>query len=801
MKHVSCILLFLLISISSTLAQTGQITGRVLTVDNQPAGGVSVEVRGHAFGAVSGADGAFRIDRVKPGQYTLIARFLGLQAQQKPVIILAGETTTVTFTLTESATQLQEVRVSGNVNKFAGKETDYVARLPIKNIENPQVYNVISADLMKEQVVVSFDDALRNAPGVNRLWTATGRAGDGAGYFSMRGFSVQPTMINGVGGLTNGAPDPAGVERIETIKGPSGTLFGSSLISFGGLINIVTKRPYDTFGGDVSLTAGSYGLTRLTADVNAPLNDQKTALFRLNAAYHYEGSFQDAGFRKNMFLAPSLTIKASPRLSFTLNADINSAKATNPLMVFLNRSRKLIATTPTELGIDFNRSFTGNDITIQTPTTNLYAQATYKLSDQWVSQTNLSRSIRRSEGYYSYVMFLEAANDTLLTRYISDQTGKGVSTTVQQNFIGDFSIGKMRNRLVVGVEALGLQTHNNNTAYIPFDKVSSVRLNDPRYNELTRQALDAKLGQNTAPTKSGSDAYTYSVYASDVLNVTSRLIAMLSLRLDRFDNRGTVNYANSTTSGAFAQTALSPKFGLVYQLLPDLMGVFVNYMNGFRNVAPVTQPFADLAATFKPQQANQLEGGVKFDLYQHRLNLTVSYYDILVTNMTRSESLVRDGRTYNYTVQDGSQRSRGLEIDAVANPLPGLNIVAGFSHNTSEMVKAAASVEGRRPVSAGPANQANLWFSYHALRGKIKGLGFGFGGNYASENIITNSVATGQFIIPAYTVLNASFFYAINAYRLALKVDNLANTAYFGGWTTVEKQMPRRVMASVNFSF
>ena len=81
-------------------------------------------------------------------------------------------------------------------------------------------------------MVVSFDDALKNAPGVDKLWTSTGRTNDGAGYFAIRGFSVQPTMVNGIAGLTNGGLDPANMERIETIKGPSGTLFGSSFISF-----------------------------------------------------------------------------------------------------------------------------------------------------------------------------------------------------------------------------------------------------------------------------------------------------------------------------------------------------------------------------------------------------------------------------------------------------------------------------------------------------------------------------------------------------------------------------------------
>ncbi len=113
---------------------------------------------------------------------------------------------------------------------------------------------------MKEQVISTFDDAMRNAPGVAKLWTSTGRPGDGAGFFAMRGFAVQPSMINGIAGLTNGSIDPANIEHIETIKGPSGTLFGSSLISFGGLINIVTKNRMSTSAANCPIPAAALAL-------------------------------------------------------------------------------------------------------------------------------------------------------------------------------------------------------------------------------------------------------------------------------------------------------------------------------------------------------------------------------------------------------------------------------------------------------------------------------------------------------------------------------------------------------------
>ncbi|WP_119078684.1 TonB-dependent receptor [Chitinophaga alhagiae] len=801
--------ILLLFCAQSIAAQniTGVIKGTVHTSDGQPAPFVSVLIKDNNRGVVTDLKGEFTFRRLQPGTYTVQISLVGYQTAEQEVRVNGSETSTVNIRLEVSDTQLKEVIIKGNQARTGKKESDFVARLPIKNIENPQVYNVVNKELLREQGIVTFDDALKNAPGVSRLWSSTGRPGDGAGYFTMRGFSVQPTVIDGIAGLTNGGVDPANIERIETIKGPSGTLFGSSLISFGGLINIVTKKPYDHFGGDISYTGGGFGLNRVTADVNTPLNEDKTALLRVNAAYHNEGSFQDAGFKKSFFFAPSFTYKASDRLTFDINTEIYNAESTNTLMVFLNRSRQLIARTPAELGIDFNRSFTSNDISYKTPTINLTGQINYKLSDQWTSQTVAAHSIRKSDGYYSYVMFLDAGvapNDTLFNRYVYTQYSQAITTDIQQNFIGDFRIGSLRNRVVVGIDFLSQQATNNYSPYAMFDNVNAVNKNDPRYGQLTRPAVDAKLGALTSGyTKNSATNYTYSAYISDVLNITEALSAMMSVRVDHFDNKGTKNFLNGALTGNYSQTAVSPKFGLVYQIVKDKVGVFANYMNGFRNVtAAQPNPALGLDIKYKPQQANQIEGGVKLDLLNHKLNFTASYYDILVSNMTRQVTgKGDDGVDYNYTIQDGTQKSKGIELDLSATPVTGLNIVAGYGYNDSKMVKSAANIQGRRPTSAGPEHLANFWIGYTTPGGPLQGLGAGFGGNYASENLITNDAATGIFTLPSYTVLNATIFYQAKSYRLGIKLDNLANKEYFGGWTTVEKQLPRRLSASAAFRF
>lgn len=770
----------------------GIIKGKITTADGQPAAFVTIQFKGLKRTAVTGEDGTFAVRNLPAGTYELEISLAGYETTTKTVIVSDKETIAVSIALKLSEKELETVTITSGRRKFVRKSSDYVSRMPLKNLENPQAYSTISNELMKEQLIVSVDDALKNAPGIDKLWSSTGRGGDGAAYFTLRGFAVQPSMINGIAGLSNGGLDPANIERMEVIKGPSGTLFGSSLISFGGLINMVTKKPYDKLGGEISYTGGGFGLSRITADFNTPLGKDSNVLFRVNAAYHYENSWQDAGYKKSFYVTPSLIYKASDRLNFHFNAEFYNSESTNPLMVFLNRTRKLIATTPAELGIDWKRSFTADDITIKTPTMNLYGQMNYKISDQWTSQTIVSQSVRKSQGLYSYVMFL-GATDTLLSRYVGAQNSTGTTLDIQQNFIGDFTILGMRNRLVAGLDFFS-NKNNTNQAYALYDLVNSVRTDDVRYGQISKSAVEAKIALIT-PTKNITTQYTYSAYASNVLNVTNRLLAMVSLRVDRFDNKGSYNVSNSKTTGAYAQTAFSPKFGLVYSVIKDRLSVFGNYMNGFKNVAAATQPDGSVSH-FKPQQANQWEAGVKMELFGGKLTGTLSYYDIFVTNITRP-----DPDKAGYTIQDGNVYSRGIEADIIANPLPGLNVIAGYAYNDSKNDQTDKTTIGLRPVSAGPQNLANGWISYTLLNGDLKGLGLGVGGNYASENKITNNTTNGVFAIPAYTVFNASLFYNARSFRVGLKVDNLTDKKYFKGWTTVEPMMPRRVSANVSFRF
>ena len=277
---------------------------------------------------------------------------------------------------------------------------------------------------------------------------------------------------------------------------------------------------------------------------------------------------------------------------------------------------------------------------------------------------------------------------------------------------------------------------------------------------------------------------TYSAYASDVINLTNALTAMLSLRVDHFISQ----------EDDYAQTAWSPKFGLVYQVVPEKVSLFANYMDGFKNVAP--EVLSDNQRNFfKPEHATQVEGGVKVDLLQNKLVGSVSYYDITVRNVVRA--IPSDNVGGFNSVQDGTRNSKGFEAELISNPVAGLNIVAGYGYNDSKYTKADESVQGKRPYGT-PQHSLNFWLSYKAVQGAVQGFGAGFGGNYVSESFYNDA---NTFIVPAYTVLNATIFYDQPRYRFSLKFNNLTDEHYWSSSYWAQPQKPFNIVGSLSYRF
>lgn len=797
------------------LAQSGVITGKVLTSDGKPAESVTVRLSGKGQGALTGANGEFRISNVKPGSYILRVSGVGLSAQERNITVSGAHTEVSEIILSESSSQLQEVTVSGSkVNKFAVKRSEYVSKMPLKNLENPQVYSVYSKELLAEQQIMKVEDAVKNVPGLHKMWDAVGRAGVGGAFYTLRGFVTSAKLRNGISGNISATIDAANIERLEVIKGPSATLFGSTLTSYGGLINRVTKTPFDSVGGNVTLYGGSYGLKRIAADVNAPLDQEKNILFRLNTAYTSSETFRDNGFSKIFTIAPSLTYIVSDRLSFNLDAEIYSGKGNDFHGVYfypLGTVAMLGAESADKLNLNYRSSYFNNSLYNTSSNTSLFGQMNLKLSDSWKLQTGISATGSSSNGRTPY--FYLVPNQLItrnpadiganyLARMVWTPVGNDQSVEIQPNLTGDFYIGKFRNRLTVGLDYFG---YKSNIAYERFstdlagsptpDLFDIVPLTgpSPTYINFSEDRVAQLYGTRPVVAYS-SKAHTniYSAYAVDVFNITDELMIQAALRIDRFMNKGIYNPQTDTRSKGQYQTAFSPKFGIVYQVVKDRVSLFGNYQNGFTNKTGTDYK----GDAFEPEQANQIEGGVKLDAFNGKLSGTLSYYSIKVDNIVRPWE-----ENVQLSIQNGTQESRGFEAEINANPVEGLNIIAGFAYNHSEYTNIDANQNGFRPSTAGPARLANLWMSYRIPYGSFTGFGIAFGGNYASKNYVVNRADQGRFYLPEYTVLNSSLFYDLRKFRVGLSVNNLTNKKYWTGYSTINSQMPRNYTASVSFRF
>ncbi len=109
------------------------------------------------------------------------------------------------------------------------------------------------------------------------------------------------------------------LDRIEVLKGPQGTLYGRNATA--GAVNLITKKPTQQFGGDVSVQFGNYGLKQGQGAINVPISDTvalRVAGQSINRRGYLTDGYDD---QKQYSGKAALLIKPNEGLSILLNAD------------------------------------------------------------------------------------------------------------------------------------------------------------------------------------------------------------------------------------------------------------------------------------------------------------------------------------------------------------------------------------------------------------------------------------------------------------------------------------------------
>jgi vitamin B12 transporter len=175
----------------------------------------------------------------------------------------------------EASVQLKEVVVTADrVESPAGETTSDVT--------------VIKGDTIEKMNVKFVADVLREIPDINLI--QNGGPGQTATVLLRGGNSSQTlVMIDGVKvkSTTVGSYDFSGlmagdIERIEIVKGPQSTLYGSEAMS--GVINIITKKGKGEARIDATTEAGSFNTSNSSLSVSG--GGEKTD-YRLTGSYLY----------------------------------------------------------------------------------------------------------------------------------------------------------------------------------------------------------------------------------------------------------------------------------------------------------------------------------------------------------------------------------------------------------------------------------------------------------------------------------------------------------------------------------
>ncbi|AQS95271.1 TonB-dependent receptor [Polaribacter sp. BM10] len=302
-----------MLGVFTTNAQLNSIKGKI-TSNGKPLPYVNIYLKNTKIGTSSNENGFFELQNIENGVYTIVASSIGFKSKSAKINVKNASTITKNFDLNEN-NDLDEIVVSGTLR-------------PVTKSNSPVPVEVYSKTFFKKNPTPSIFESLQNVNGVRpQLNCNVCNTGDihingleGPYTFVLIDGMPIVSGLSTVYGLT-GIPQ-ALIERVEVVKGPASTLYGSEAV--GGIINIITKKTSNAPVISADALGSSWGEINTDIGVKYNISKKTTGLLGVNY-FNYQNridnnndGFTDLTLQNRISVFNKINIERESKKLFTI---------------------------------------------------------------------------------------------------------------------------------------------------------------------------------------------------------------------------------------------------------------------------------------------------------------------------------------------------------------------------------------------------------------------------------------------------------------------------------------------------
>ena len=675
-------------------------------------------------------------------------RYIGIAA-------VTGLASLPTFAQENDTTVLDDVFVMADqdgegVRRYQARRSGSATKTDTPLDEVPQAVSVIPATVLDDLRSPRIEKALDYAGGVARQNDFGGLTmyeysirGLTTSEFYKDGFSVNRGYMN--------PQDPSNVERIDVLKGPASSLYGRG--DPGGTINIVSKRPQNDRFARLDLSAVRWDRYRSSLDVNTPLDDEGTMLYRMNLAVEDNKSFRDYRSSERQFFAPAFSWELSPQTRLLVQAEVIRSS-----QVF---DRGVVAPND-HLGSVSRSDFFGEpgDGEIDNNNESLQAEIEHDLNASWTVRLASHYKQGRLNGGATEASFLADDARTLNREYRYRDFDWQDSIT-QLELRGLVYTGDIEHNLLIGTE---YERYAKDERLMRTRPISTIDIREPVYGQ---PRPPFSVGPGGRSTDRHELVHSRSLNLQDQMRLSEKLFGVIGARYDHYEHR----LDNEVTGKRTEQTheKITPRIGALYQLTPEV-GVFANASQSFKPNTGAPRP--GTGTSFDPEEGVGYEAGFKFDLLDSRLGMTVAAF-----HLTKENVLTADPADSTYQIAAGEVRSRGIDLQLTGQLTDEVRVIGAYAYVDAEVTKDNTLASGSRLLNV-PEHSGSLLGVYEFLDGGLKGLELGGGVNYVGDR--SGNVADSGFELPGYTTVDLLARYkATQDLTLGVNLNNAFDRTYY----------------------